>query len=187
MSTGKLGVNTLEATAPVNAKNDTLVVTFDAAVNQAQALNLANYSVLEATADTTDAWSVATAVSLSDAKAELDAAGKVATITLGSYNLQAGKVYKVVVTNVADVYGNALDATKTTAISGVLDADNLVKPTIKEANTKTGAVVLTFLQELDAAEAGKISNYKVGGLTPSKATYAWDAVKGKATVTLDLT
>jgi len=187
VSTGKLGVNaTLAATAPINAKNDTLAVTFDAAASQTQALNLANYSVLEATADTTDAWAVATAVSLSDAKAELNANGNVVTLTLGSYNLQSGKAYKVVVSNVADVYGNALDATKTTAKTTLAPAGNLLEPTVLEANTKASAVKLVFGQELNATEAVKAANYLVGAAVPTQATYAWDAVKGKATVTLDL-
>ncbi|AKA70881.1 beta strand repeat-containing protein [Clostridium scatologenes] len=187
-TTGKLGVNsTLVATAPVNSKNDTLSVTFDAAVNQTQAVDLSNYSVLEAAGNNPSDWTAATAVPLTDATAKVDGTGKVVTITLGSYNLQAGKYYKVVVGNVTDAYGNALDATKTTAITAAaLDADNLTTPQIKEANTAAGAVVLTFDQELNATEAGKATNYKVGDVTPAKATYAWDATTNKATVTLDL-
>lgn len=186
-STGKLGVDsTLEATAPVNSKNDTLGVTFDAPVNQTQALDLSNYSVLEASTDDEAGWADAKAVPLTDATAKIDTTGTKVTITLGSYNLQKGKYYKVVVGNVTDAYGNALDSTKTTAKSVALDAENLTTPSIKEANTKAGAVVLTFDQELNATEAAKVANYKVGTNAPTKATYAWDAEKGKATVTLDV-
>lgn len=186
-ATAKLGVNaTLVATAPVNSKNDTLQLTFDGVVSQAQALNLANYSVLQADTNDTAGWTAAKAVSLANSKASIDATGKIVTLTLADYNLQSGKYYKVVVSNVTDVYGNTLDSTKTTAAAVVLDAANLTAPSVVEANTKDGAVVLTFDQELVATEAVKVTNYKVGAVQPTKATYAYDAATGKATVTLDL-
>lgn len=192
---GKLKLDSVVVAAPSNSNNDTLKVTFSEAVNQAEALNLVNYAILEASAvqghaDQAD-WGTENdpkgkAVSLEGAKAEIDATGKVVTITLGKANLQNGKFYRVAVSNIKDIYGNSLTG-KTTVDSKALNvAGNLAKPTVVEGNTKENAVKLTFKEELNKTEAEKVTNYKITGNEITKAVYSWDAEKKEAIVTLDV-
>jgi len=187
--TQKLTVDALVANAPINSKNDTLTVTFNTAPDTALATNVANYVVLEATADTTAAWNNAKQVSLTNAKAEMVAGQPTkVTITLDAPNLQNDKWYKVVVSNVTTVTGKPL-GTATGDNDAVIQLTGVTAPlkanvTVTQCDTAIGAVKLIFDQELKGADAA--ANYKVGAATPTKVTYTWDAATKKATVLLDL-
>lgn len=114
---------------------------------------------------------------------------KQVVITLGSYNLKDGKFYKVVASNIVDVFGNALDTDNNNAICAALAVAAPAAPTIYEYNTATNNIKLVFSEEMVAAEAQKAANYTVQGeVNPVlSASYSWDAAAGKATVVLNLT
>jgi len=189
-----LTVDTLAVAAPVNSKNDTLTVGFNAAPDSAKALNLNNYVVLQADADTTTGWTNATQVSLTNATAAfVSGTPTQVKITLDSANLKDGKYYKVVASNVTTVTGKALgtstgDADAVTSVA--LVADPLPTPTMTANQTAAGAIKLVFNQELDSAAATLATNYTATNngtaVAVTKATYSWNAATSKATVVLDL-
>lgn len=185
-----LAVNSITPAAPANSKNDTLKVTFNAAVDSTSATNVANYVVLQADADTPTGWANATQVSLSDATAKLVTSDPASvSITLGSANLQNNKYYKVVASNVLTSTGKALGTTNS-AIAQLTGVTAPTAPTMTASQTAAGAIKLVFGEELDSSAATLASNYTVtsNGTTVAvtKATYSWDASAGKATVVLDL-
>ncbi|KDR96168.1 hypothetical protein SAMN02745945_01898 [Peptoclostridium litorale DSM 5388] len=184
----KLTVDTLAAAAPANSKNDTLTITFNAEPNTAQATDVNNYVVLQSTSNTD--FSEATAVSLTNATAAMvQGNAKQVKITLDSPNLQDGYYYKLVASNVTTTTGKALGTATgdADAVSAALVAVAPAAPSIVETDVATGAVVLTFGEELIASEAAKASNYTIAsGENVIQATYAWDADAEEATVTLDV-
>ncbi|AWI03117.1 hypothetical protein B9W14_00875 [Clostridium drakei] len=185
-----LAVSSITPAAPANSKNDTLKVTFNAAVDSTSATNVANYVVLQADADTTTGWANATQVSLSDATAKLVTADPASvSITLGSANLQNSKYYKVVASNVLTSTGKALGTTNS-AVAQLTAVTAPTAPTMTASQTAAGAIKLVFGEELDSSAATLASNYTAtSNATPvavTKATYSFDATTGKATVVLDL-
>lgn len=189
--TAKLTVDSLVVSAPANSKNDTLTIGFNTAPDTTKALDLSNYVVLQADTDDTTGWANASQISLTNSKTSLVSgdATKV-RITLDAPNLQNGKFYKVVVSNLTTVTGQALGTATgdTDAKSAALAAVAPDAPAITESQTPTGAgsVKLVFNEELTGADVA--ANYSVAqaSTTVTKATYNWDATAGKATVTLDL-
>ena len=181
----KLEVKTLEAKAVQNGK-DTLKVTFSAQVDPVIAKNLANYAVL---AKGTDAkYEDAKAVSLAGATAKIDPADPNSVIiTLADgVNILNTKEYKVIVSNVKDVYGNGLDATK---VSTTVDADGdnalaAPKVTINQLDGKDNdTVTLVFNEQLNLETVVK-GNFTVDGKAVTGVSTSWDAKKEEYTVTL---
>lgn len=187
-----LELKSLVASSKPNAKNDTLTLTFNTPVKEATAKVLSNYTLLEASSagasPTEPEWEAAKTASLSDATVKVD--GVTVTITLGATNLQDGKVYKLVANGVTDIYGNTFAEDKNVATSAKLAVAAVANPNILLSDVKEKAITLTFAEELVAAQAQNPANWtiKVGGtaVNATKATYAWDATTGKATVVIDL-
>jgi hypothetical protein len=76
----------------------------------------------------------------------------------------AGKVYKVVVSNLTDVNGNKVDADKDEKTFGGVAADT-AKPNLSTAVAHTNKKVqVTFSEEVDAATAEVAANYVIEGL-----------------------
>lgn len=186
--TDKEEVSSAVATIGDNSKDDAITVGFSQKPNQTLALDKVNYAVLEhATADAADVWTNATAVDLTDATLTIDPADATAStvkIALGNYNLKDNKTYKVVVTNVTDIYGNALDSTMASHVTVPTISNAPVSVSNTELSGTTGSVTLVFDKELKNANVA--ANYSVGAATPTNATYTWDAIKQQATVVLDL-
>ncbi|MBP7331036.1 MAG: Ig-like domain-containing protein, partial [Firmicutes bacterium] len=192
-----LTVDALAVAAPINSKNDTLTVTFNAAPDVTLATNVANYVVLQA--DTNDAagWNNATQISLTNATAAMvPGTPTQVKITLDAPNLQNNKWYKVVATNITTVTGKALGtaAGDNDAVIQLTAVAGPAKPAMTVYQTAEGAVKLVFAEELQLAPAQLASNYTVtkdadgtpATIAVTKATYTWNAETKKATVILDL-
>ena len=183
--TAKLTVDTLDVAAPANSKNDTLTIGFNTAPDTTKALDLNNYVVLQS--DSSTDWTNATQISLTNAKASLVSGNPTKVqITLDAPNLQNGKYYKVVASNLTTVTGQALGTAvgDSDAVSAALVAAAPAAPTVTETKTATGAIKLVFNEELTGADVA--SNYTVSqpSTLVTKAAYSWDGKK--ATVVLDL-
>lgn len=183
----KLTLDNLEVAAPANSRNDTLTLTFNVAPAPAAATNVSNYVVLQADSNDATGWANATSVSLTNAKAEMvPGNAKQVIITLDAPNLQNGKWYKVVASNLTTVTGKPLGTAEGDR-DAVAQLTGVAAPTvtsITEYQTAAGAIKLVFSEELTGA--GVAANYKVNDKAPVKATYTWDPDKKVATVVLDL-
>jgi hypothetical protein len=190
VNTTKLTVASAAVNIGDNSKDDIITVAFSEKPQQTLALDKINYAVLEhATGDAADVWTNATAVDLSDATFVMDstdATTKTVKITLGNYNLKDGKTYKVIVSNVTDIFGNVLDAAQNFKVTAAAtsNAPALVAGGVTETDTAVGAVTMVFDKELKNADVA--TNYSVNSANALKATYTWDATKKQATVVLDL-
>jgi len=189
----KLTLTSLTATTVANSNNDTLVLQLSAPVDSSSISSLANYSVLAKGA--LNDYSDATAVSLNGATV-----GVVPNhpdqvqITLAGANLQTSKEYKVIVQNLKDSYGNALDTTAASATGTATGDASINAPTVSELQidgANNDKVTLVFNEELDSASASNKASYTVdanadGTNDVTSAQYVWDATAKKATVTLTL-
>lgn len=181
----KLRATSLAPSAIKGAANDTLVITFNSPVVKAQAENLANYTIQEAAADTTEGWAAATTVSKNQATALLDATGKQLTITLGDANLQSGKFYRVTIANVTNIYGEAFEATYN-VVKAAVTGNALAAPTVVshvQTNNKDKSATIVFDDALNAA-ANTASNWTIAGNTVTSATATYDSAKKQTTVVL---
>ena len=121
-----------DATKPV-VSNTTVVsskiikVTFSEKVNAVDAINLANYSV----ALTADANAV-----LSISNVQLDASGKIATLTLAQAQ-QVGAIYTLKIDGIKDNAGNVMDAYTINSLTGT---NSTADPQMADATTHTIAV-----------------------------------------------
>lgn len=174
----------------VQGDKDTITVKFSADVDQTTATNIANYVVLAKGADAE--YADAKSFSLTGATAKIDATDKKkVVITLGdNSHLQYGKEYKLFVSNVQDVFDNALStvaADKEVKQTVIGDASLTTPAAVAYNNPTETTVVLTYKEELNKETAEKATNYTIAGKNVTRAVYtAYDATTKESKVTLTL-
>lgn len=180
-----------------NAANDIINIKFNNAVDQTAAKVLENYVVFT---ENTSATDLTKSVSLTGSTITLSADQKTVSIKLANHDIQAGKNYKIVVSNLKDIYGNILDtsaeANYITTIVPTNDATEtgyVAEPTAVAFMNADGkaTIELTFAEELNKANAENKAGYVVAGVTNqsniASAVYTpYDATTGKSKVTLTL-
>lgn len=119
-----------------------VVVAFDEVVDEVSATNIANYKIDN---------------NLNVLKAELDSTGKKVTLTTSPQTV--GTIYNLVVTNVTDLAGNAMDKLDTYFGGMSKDTSNIVvnSATVQDYNE----VKVVFSKDVDEATATNITNYKI--------------------------
>lgn len=192
--TGTLALSTAAFATVANSNNDTVTLTFSANVDPASAANIANYTVLKKGVEAN--YSDATAVTMTGAKAEIVSVNPAQVKITLKTDFTNGQVYRVIVANVKDIYGNAL-STSTTEGSGYYFSaaaagdTTITAPVVRQfkvAGTGNDYATLEFNEELNATTVVK-NNFTLdvdgdGISDVLTAQYAWNAETAKATVTL---
>lgn len=137
----------------VATKNNKVELAFNEELDASTVTNIANYAIDN---------------SLQVLKAEFKA-DSVTNVILTTSSQSQGTIYKVTVTNVADLAGNIINADNDEATFGGQPKDE-TKPTLQTAvATGNTTVELTFSEELEKVLAETITNYTIEGLQVLKA------------------
>ncbi|MEX2459787.1 MAG: S-layer homology domain-containing protein [Paenibacillaceae bacterium] len=132
------------------ASNTSVVITFINKVVKADAENVANYSLIEA---------YNTKSTIAVTKAVLDGNGKKLTLTVGKLSTV---LYKLTVSNVKDIYTNAIktaDSANVTTVSGVAIADKI--SAIDSIVYLTDTTILVTFNQSVGANATDVSLYNI--------------------------
>jgi trimeric autotransporter adhesin len=141
---GGMAKNTSKPTATVSVTdNNKVTVAFNLKVDSADATNVANYTFDN---------------NLTVVKAELGTDGK--TVTLTTSPQTVGTIYKTTVQNVKTIYGTAMD--KTEQYFGGM-AKDVTGPAISTVTASANKLTIVFDQNVDAATATSLANYKFDG------------------------